>query len=95
MTTEAKTKTTKSTKVKSVQPVLTEVAISYSIGVKCNLGKQTYESADAHFSQTERYSVEGMDEVAVSKFVEDRREGLKEVLDVKVEKFYEEQSCFA
>lgn len=77
------------------EPIMTEVTVSYSIGVKCNLGKQTYESADAHFSQTERYNVEGMDEAAVSTFVEERRQGLKEILDVKAEEFYGEQSHYA
>jgi hypothetical protein len=83
-------------------PAMTEVSVSYSIGVKCNMdrmenGKKisTYESSDYHFSKTERYNVEGLDEVVVAKFCDERYELLKEELDAKAMEVYAETSFWA
>lgn len=39
-------------------PKLREITVSYSVGMKANIGN--YESADAHMSRTERWDVSGM-----------------------------------
>lgn len=87
---------------KKKTPKLTEVSVSYSIGVKCNMdrfekGKRvnTYESSDYHFSKTERYDVTGVDEIEVAKFCDERYALLKEELDDKAMEVYAETSFFA
>lgn len=41
----------------------TEISVSYSIGTKVNLGN--YESADVHFSRSEKYDTTGMTKAAI------------------------------
>ena len=69
-------------------PALSEITVSYSVGVKANLGN--YESGDCHLSRTEKWDVRGMDEQAASEFANTRYSVLKEELDSQVEKEYKE-----
>lgn len=80
-------------KAKPKEPALTEVSVSYSSAVKCNIGN--YESADYHLSKRETFNVEGLDPVAVAKFCDERYELLKEELDDRIMAIYAETSTMA
>lgn len=70
-------------------PKQTEVRVTYSTGVKCNIGN--YESADAHLSEGETWDVSDLDTQAeVDAFVGDRLAVLKERLMAAVNVEYRE-----
>ena len=48
------------------QPTRTELSVSYSYGIKANMGQGTYENADIHVSKGERWNVAGMAAARVS-----------------------------
>lgn len=73
-------------------PLMTEVTVSYSAGVKCNLGHNTFESADFHISRTEKYDVSGLDDVAIELFWDERYDILKEEIDAKIIDIHEDTS---
>ena len=77
------------------QPKRTEISVSYSYGIKANLGQGTYENADVHISKRETWNVEGMAAARVDKLWSDRFEALKEEIDALVEEEYSNISCFA
>src|SRR5690606_7160838 len=98
----APTKPAAKPKPKKAEPTMTDVSVSYSIGVKCNMdrmenGKKvsTYESSDYHFSKSEKWNVEGMTPVDVAAFTDERYELLKEELDAKAMEVYAETSFWA
>jgi len=78
--------------VAAKKPKLTELIVSYSAGVKANLGKQTYESADFHISRTEKYNVEGLSDEAIDLFWSERYELLKEEIDELIVAIHAETS---
>lgn len=69
-----------------IEPKLTEMTVSYSVGVKANLGN--YESADTHLSRTERWDVSGLTEDGASTFYNERYEALRRDLGRKAEREY-------
>ena len=70
---------------------MTEVRVSYSMGVKCNIGD--YESADYHVSEAETWVIpEGTDDHLVQEFVDSRRAALEEKIDARVFAKYGETS---
>jgi len=73
----------------------TEVRVSYSYGIKANLGQGSYESADIHVSKSETWNVEGVATARVDKLWQDRYDALKEEIDHLVEEEYSNVSCFA
>lgn len=66
--------------------VKTEVRVSYSVGVKANLGN--YESADVHLSESESYSVEGMSEEEIETLKDERYEALRDKLTDRISAEY-------
>jgi hypothetical protein len=56
-------------------PKMTEARVSYSTGVKANIGN--YESADAHLSESETWDVSDIDPEDVEAFVAARLRTLK------------------
>ena len=70
----------------TVAPKLTELKVSYSVGVKANLGN--YENADAHVSRGETWDVTGMTEEEVTKFYNDRIAALHVELGLIIEAEY-------
>lgn len=85
----------KKTATKKVAPTPIEIAVSYSAGVKCNLGEKSYESADYHISETHRFDVSGMDTEAVEEFATETYNALRERIDERIEEVYMETSVFA
>ena len=74
---------------KKTEPVLTEVTVSYSVGVKAQLVK--YElTSDSHLSRTERWSVEGMSVEEVNALWRERFDALKLDLDDQISAEYDE-----
>lgn len=83
-------------KKQTPEPIMTEVRISHSMGVKCNLGEGTYESADYHVSESETWQVpEGMDDHDVQTFVDGRRAALEEKISDRIFTKYGETSALA
>jgi hypothetical protein len=77
------------------EPKQTEVSISYSYGIKANMGQSTYESADIHVSRSERWDVTGMTPEEVALHWGRRFEAIQSEVDPLVEAEYAKQSCFA
>lgn len=71
-----------------VEPKLTEISVSYSVGVKANLGN--YESADVHLSRTERWNVEGLTADGATALYDARYGEIREELGARIEKEYAE-----
>ena len=66
------------------------------MGVKCNLGEKSYESADYHMSESEEWQVpEGVDDHTVQEFLDGRRDALEEKITERVFAKYAETSVFA
>lgn len=70
----------------TVEPKLTELKVSYSVGVKANIGN--YESADAHVSRGETWDVTGMTEEQATKLYNDRVAVLHTELGLIIESEY-------
>ena len=72
-------------------PKLTEVRLSYSVGMKANIGN--YESADFHINEGETWDVSDLSTEEVATFVNDRhyklREKLGEDAALRFEKIHE------
>lgn len=68
------------------EPRLIELKVSYSVGVKANLGN--YESADAHVSRGEVWDVTGMSEEDATRFYNDRVAALHTELGLIIENEY-------
>jgi hypothetical protein len=79
----------------AAEPKLSEIKVSYSYGIKANLGQGTYESADVHLSKAETWQVEGMTADEAGLLWGQRYEALKEEIDSLVEAEYANVSCFA
>lgn len=74
---------------------LKTLKVSYSYGIKANLGQGTYESADIHLSKAEEWDVTGMAAADTDAFWRERYGALKEEIDKLVEEEYANVSCFA
>lgn len=70
----------------AAEPKLIELKVSYSIGVKANLGN--YESADAHVSRGETWDVTGMTEEDATKLFNDRQAAMHAELGLIIESEY-------
>jgi len=79
-----------SPKKPSYTPPMTEARLSYSYGLKMNLGN--YESADVHISRSETFDVSGMSDVDIADFMETRYRLLREEIDGKMDKEYSDVS---
>ena len=69
-------------------PPMTEISISYSLGIKANIAK--FENADAHISRSERYDVSDMTAKQIDAFYHERYQALKNDLGPLIEAEYEE-----
>lgn len=56
----------------------TELSVSYSIGTKVNIGN--YESADVHFSRSEKYDTTTLTKAAIDKLWHERYQALHDEL---------------
>lgn len=70
----------------ATEPKLIELKVSYSVGVKANIGN--YESADAHVSRGETWDVTGLTEEEATKFYNDRVQALHVELGLIIENEY-------
>lgn len=66
-----------------MSPTQTEARVTYSIGVKVNLGN--YQSADVHLSEGETWNVEGMSDDEVREFLATRWTDLHDRLGAQIE----------
>lgn len=69
-------------------PKLLELKLSYSLGVKANLGN--FESADAHVSRGETWDVTGMTEAEAKGFYDGRIAALHTEIGLIIESEYAE-----
>lgn len=71
-----------------------EVTVSFSIGVKCNLGEQSFENVNFNLTRTEKYDVSEMSDEAVELFYDERYQILRKELTAEGEKLYHSTSTF-
>ncbi len=62
-------------------PKQTEARVSYSVGMKINVGN--YQSVDIHFSEAETFNVEDLSDEQIAAFTDERRAGLQERIDAR------------
>jgi hypothetical protein len=71
-----------------VVPKITELRVTYSVGVKANIGN--YESADAHLSRGETWQVEDLSLEDADTFYAGRMGAMRQELGRQVETEYKE-----
>lgn len=76
----------------ATEPKQTEVTVSYSAGVKCNLGHDTYENANFSVTRSEKYDVSDLSSEEVEEFWQERFTALREQLDTLIEEIHRETS---
>ncbi len=69
-------------------PKQLELTVSYSLGVKANLGN--YESGDAHISKTEKWDVSDLKDDEIVAFESARYVELHKLLGPRIEEEYRE-----
>lgn len=71
-------------------PKQTELNVSYSVGIKANIGN--YESADNHYSRSEKWDVSDIEVDEIDALYQERFEALQAELDAKATEFYKNTS---
>ena len=67
---------------------ITEKSVSYSIGVKANIGN--YQSVDAHWSESEKWDVSGLTPDEADALREERLSAIRPRLEANALAFLEE-----